>query len=192
MDTIAALQAWPPQSVDGKVSHTKFHQLFKEDGMSYTNKVTWGCSSEKYVAGFQWDVGKHLPHRASISYKAISESVCWKYLHYFEHWLKHFVQAPVPECYILCRTHSGTWQKINHPALKSAAVAVLITETLHTAYKNIYNVYSTWMPALLNINTICVHIISMLIRSITTDIVSCHSIAILIKQMEPCRDDSDI
>lgn len=96
------------------------------------------------------------------------------------------------ECHTLCKTHGGTWQKINHRALKSAAVAVFITETLHAAYKNIYNVYSTWMPALLNINTICVHIISMLIRSITTDIVSCHSIVMLIKQMELWRDDSDV
>lgn len=62
---------------------------------------------------------------------------------------------------------------------------------LHTAYKNIYNVYSTWMLALLNINTICVRIISMLIRSITTDIVSCHSIVMLIKQTELWGDDSD-
>lgn len=68
---------------------------------------------------------------------------------------------------------------------------VFITETLHAAYKNIYSVYSTWMPVLLNINTICVHIISMLIRSITTDIVSCHGIVMLIKQMELRRDDSD-
>lgn len=102
------------------------------------------------------------------------------------------MQAPAQECHILCRIHRGTWQKINHGALKSAVVAVFITETLQAAYKNIYNAYGTWMPALLNINTICVHIISMLIRSITTDIVSCHSIAMLIKQMEPCRDDSGI
>lgn len=96
------------------------------------------------------------------------------------------------ECHILCKTHGGTWQKINHRALKPAAVAVFITETLHAAYKNNYSVYSTWMPALLNINTICVHSIFMLIRSITTDTVSCHSIVMLIKQMEGWGDESDI
>lgn len=161
--------------------------------MHYNNKVTWGYCSEKNVAGFQWDCNKLFTAvwQASLN-KAILESVQWKYLCYFEHWLKHFVQAPAQECHILCKTHSGTWQKINHRALKSAVVAIFIKETLHAAYKNIYNVYRTWMLVLLNINTICVHIISMLIRSITTDIVSCHSIAMLIKQMELCRDDSDI
>lgn len=145
------------------------------------------------MAGFQWDCRKLFTvlWKASLN-KAILESVQWKYLRWFEHWLKHSVRAPAQECHILCRTHCGAWQKINHWALKSAVVAVFITETLHTAYKNIYNVYSTWMPALLNINTICVHIISMLIRLITTDIVTCHSIAMIIKQMELCGDDSDI
>lgn len=63
---------------------------------------------------------------------------------------------------------------------------------LHTAYENIYTVYGTLMPGLLNINAICVHIISMLIRSITADRVSCHSLIMLIKQMELWGDDSDI
>lgn len=39
------------------VSHTKFHQAFKTDGMCYNNKVSLGYSSEKYVAGFQRNVG---------------------------------------------------------------------------------------------------------------------------------------
>lgn len=104
-------------------------------------------------------------------HKARLESVQWKYLHYFERWLKHFVRLQPQSAIILGETHGGTWQKINHCALKSAVVAVFITETLHAAYKNTYNVYHTWMPARLNINTICVHIISMLIRSITADIV---------------------
>lgn len=106
--------------------------------------------------------------------------------------IKTLCVDPAQECHILCKTHGGTWQKINHRALKPAAVAVFITELLHAAYKNNHGVYSTWMPALLNINTICVHIISMLIRSISTDTVSCHSIVMLIKQMKGWGDESDI
>lgn len=79
----------------------------------------------------------------------------------------------------------GTWQKINHRARKPAAAAVFITEAARAAYKSARSVYRTWEPALPNTNTIPVCIISMLIRSITTDIVSCHSIVMLIKQTAP-------
>lgn len=43
--------------MDSRVSHTKFHQAFEKDGMCYSNKVTLGYGSEKYVAGFQRVVG---------------------------------------------------------------------------------------------------------------------------------------
>ena len=44
----------------------------------------------------------------------------------------------------------------------------------------------------LNINKICVYIISILIRSITSDILPCPTTVILIKQMELHGDEADI
>lgn len=150
---------------ENRLCCTKLQQVFLKNWMHYNNKVTWGYGSEKNVAGFQWDYsmlftacGKHL---------LIKIRNCpVKIYALFSTLIKTFCVDPAPGCHTLCKTHCVIWQKINHWALKCAVVAVFIIETLHTAYKSIYNVYSTWMPALLNINTICVHIISMLIRSI--------------------------
>lgn len=55
-----------------------------------------------------------------------------------------------------------------------------------------HSLCNIWVPILLNINTICVYIISTLIRSITSDILPCHTIIILIKQMELQGDEADI